>query len=52
MLSTNLALLLHTDSFRTLYLVLDEYVNYVIELLQSGMVEQQYNAVLKVHGSE
>lgn len=39
------------DSFRTLHLVLDEYVNYVIELLQSGMVEQQYNAVLKVHGS-
>lgn len=43
---------LPADAFRTLQLVLDEYVNYVIEMLQSNTIEQQYNDVLKVHGSE
>ncbi len=43
---------LSTDAFRTLQLVLDEYVNHVVEMLQSQTIEQQYNDVLKVHGSE
>lgn len=42
----------HTEHYRTLHMVLDEYVNYVMELLQARAVEKQYHDVLKVHGSE
>lgn len=34
------------------HMVLDEYVNYVMELLQGQAIEKQYHDVLKVHGSE
>lgn len=40
------------DSFRILHQPLDEYVNYVVELLQSKTIEKQYYDALKVHGSE
>ena len=49
---TYLWILFPTDSFRSLYQVLDEYVNYVVEMLQSKAIEQQYYDALKVHGSE
>ena len=42
----------HTEHYRTLHMVLDEYMNYVMELLQARAVEKQYHDVLKVHGSE
>ena len=41
-----------TDAYRTLHLLLDEYVNYVMEELHTRTIERQYNDVLKVHGSE
>lgn len=40
------------DAYRTLHLLLDEYVNYVMEVLHTRIIEGQYNDVLKVHGSE
>ena len=40
------------DAYRTLHLLLDEYVNYVMEELHTRTIERQYNDVLKVHGSE
>lgn len=41
-----------TDQYRSLHLLLDEYINYVIELLQAQAIETQYNEVLKVPRSE
>lgn len=38
------------DAYRTLHLLLDEYVNYVMEELHTRIIERQYNNVLKVHG--
>ena len=42
----------NTDAYRTLHLLLDEYVNYVMEELHTRVIEGQYNDVLKVHGGE
>ena len=41
-----------TDHYCSLHLLLDEYINYVIELLQAQAIETQYNEVLKVQRSE
>ena len=42
----------NTDAYRTLHLLLDEYVNYVMEELHTRVIEGQYNDVLKVHGGQ
>ena len=41
-----------SDAYRTLHLLLDEYVNYVMEELHTRVIDRQYNDVLKVHGGE
>jgi len=38
-----------TESYTMIGQVLDEYVNYVVELLQYRTVENQYNNVLKIN---
>ena len=43
---------LFADAYHTLHLLLDEYVNYVMEELHTRVIEKQYNDVLKIHGGE
>lgn len=49
---TQISFQLFTDHYCSLHLLLDEYINYVIELLQAQAIETQYNEVLKVQRSE
>lgn len=49
--STNV-FLLHTEHYTSLHKLMDEYIHYVIELLQAQAIEVQYNEVLRIPRSE
>ena len=42
----------HTEHYTSLHKLMDEYIHYVIELLQAQAIEVQYNEVLKIPRSE
>ena len=52
-LSLSLSLSLpRTEHYNSLHKLMDEYIHYVIELLQSQAIEAQYNEALRISTSE
>lgn len=42
----------YTEHYSSLHKLMDEYIHYVIELLQAQAIEVQYNEVLRTSRSE